>query len=361
MRGYDQDEANLDEQAADWLVRLGDEDGAECHMAFLEWIRQSPRHVSAFKSIAEWWLRLDSLDPQRRVDVHALLAHSQKVVPLRPRAKPAFRRGIARWMQRSRRRVAAIGRCAAVSAGAVIVIAGLFVVEPLSADSTEYATAVGEQRIVRLRDGTSVHLNTDTRIEVRFDRDERTVRLLGGETLLEIAKDSRRPFRIVAGPVTIRDIGTILNVRRNLRDLEVMVVEGCVQVRHEFTTRPGRLPGAVTQVDAGEVATVSYEPGRPPQVRTVSRAEVSARLAWKEGMLEFEGRPLRELVPEINRYNTRPLLIDDPAIADMRLGGRMAPTDLSKFLQSLELLGVKARQPLSETNASEQIHLVRSD
>ena len=52
----------------------------------------------------------------------------------------------------------------------------------------QVSTEVGEQRLVVLKDGTHVFLNTATRIDVRYDASIRLVELKTGEALFDVAK-----------------------------------------------------------------------------------------------------------------------------------------------------------------------------
>ena len=82
---------------------------------------------------------------------------------------------------------------AAVVATVLVVAAvGVFVWLP-SRDL--YTTAVGEQEVVRLADGSEVTLDTDTRLRVRFVRSERQILLERGQALFVVAHDADRPFR----------------------------------------------------------------------------------------------------------------------------------------------------------------------
>src|SRR5262249_4542029 len=55
-------------------------------------------------------------------------------------------------------------------------------------DPSDYATKLGEQRTVQLEDGTSISLNTSTRIRVRYSDRERRVELDKGEALFNVSK-----------------------------------------------------------------------------------------------------------------------------------------------------------------------------
>src|SRR5690606_34928319 len=90
-------------------------------------------------------------------------------------------------------------------------------------------TKVGERRILTLADGSTVMLNTDTRLRVRFSDSHRTVFLENGEASFDVAKDAARPFIVKAGNTQIAAIGTTFDVRWLGQALAVTLVQGRVR------------------------------------------------------------------------------------------------------------------------------------
>ncbi|MEP7246914.1 MAG: FecR domain-containing protein, partial [Gammaproteobacteria bacterium] len=72
---------------------------------------------------------------------------------------------------------------AAALVASVLVLAGVYM---FGGHTRTYVTALGEQRALELEDGSVVHLNTSTRLEVEFREHERVVRLLSGEALFKV-------------------------------------------------------------------------------------------------------------------------------------------------------------------------------
>ena len=72
-------------------------------------------------------------------------------------------------------------------------------------------------------------------------------------------------------------------------------------------------------------------PARPPEVKAVAPAEADRQLAWRDGMVSFDGESLRTAVTEINRHNRRQIVIDDPSLASMPVVGVFRATDLDGF------------------------------
>ncbi len=71
------DAANIDtairEQAARWMLQLEDEFGPVQRAMFATWLKQSPRHTEEFLLVSALWMQLDMVDPERRIDLRALL------------------------------------------------------------------------------------------------------------------------------------------------------------------------------------------------------------------------------------------------------------------------------------------------
>src|SRR5262249_13837131 len=95
---------------------------------------------------------------------------------------------------------------------AVVAIAGILVSALLP---ERHATSVGEQRPFDLPDGSVVYLNTHSKIALHFSRHEREIRLLDGEALFKVARDTSRPFRVRTDDAVIQALGTEFNVRRD--------------------------------------------------------------------------------------------------------------------------------------------------
>lgn len=297
------------DEAAEWVVRLSDAeaDGRE-RQSFVTWLKRSPVHLREYLRAEQAWADLCGIDTERRIDVDALLAQAAvNVVPLDVAAESAPRRVPAR----------ALPRMLAVAAAAALLAAGLSwnVLFP----DRGYATAVGEQRKIQLEDGSSVLLNTDTRLDVQYTDAVRQVRLLAGEALFSVEKDAARPFRVLSDRAVVQAVGTAFLVRRKPEHTVVTVLEGEVAVApvgRADAFSAGRLPADALRARAGAQVDVARADMRK---REVENPVVVA--AWRRGQLIFDGVPLAEVVAEFNRYNRVQLVIDDPALSAERISG----------------------------------------
>jgi transmembrane sensor len=186
-----------------------------------------------------------------------------------------------------------------------------------------------------LADGSVVELNRDGKIETTFTPSERRVRLVRGEALFTVTKNPSRPFVVEAGPVSVRAIGTAFDVRRADTSIDVLVTEGTVHVERPVGSS-GAAP-APTPVTAGQLATVNTAAaGFPVVVSGVVKAQIESALAWQGVRLELADLPLSEVIAEFNLRNRQQILIGDPAIAGLLVGGNFRADNLESFVRLLE-------------------------
>jgi transmembrane sensor len=326
-------------EAAAWLVefRTGDIT-AEDRRAFERWVRSSPEHLRAYLEHAAVWSEGDALDAQRAIDVEALMDAAQaerNVIALAASSEePAFG-GRMPWR---RKRVATLA--ASVLLGLSLIATLIYV-----RDDREpvYTTEAGEQRSIRLPDGSRIDLNSRSRVRVDFgDRTIRRIDLLEGQALFDVARDSARPFVVHSGNTRVRAVGTQFDVNRKATGMVVTVLEGKVEVS---SAKPKIVnpdaPGAAREpsldeavyVSAGhQVAVNAYEVQRRPQ------ADVAAATAWKQHQVVVNAAPLSEVTEEFNRYSERKLIAEDRATEKLLLSG-VFTTDPEFLLRYLRARG----------------------
>jgi len=200
-----------------------------------------------------------------------------------------------------------------------------------TSSAPDYKTPVGGTASVPVADGSQVTLNTNSAIRVSLSTTERHVQLDQGEAYFEVAKDPARPFVVSAGSKRVVAVGTKFSVRRLGNDIRVSVTEGKVRIEEEPF-----LAGAqesMSLVAAGNVA--STQEGSI-LVQRESLAEVEESLSWRNGYLTFREDTLRDAVAEVNRYNSRKIVIEDPAVGIIRLSGKFRTTEYEAFVRLLE-------------------------
>ena len=302
---------DIDRAASDWVVREDRRPLTPDEQARLDaWLSADPRREGAYiRAHAAWSM----LDRSR--------ALSDQAGPPAPR----------RWPLVTRRELMAAG-----AAGVAVVGGGIAVWQ---AGRDRYATAVGEIRQVPLRDGSSIAINTASRVEASIGKTSRLIRLDKGEAWFDVAKDRARPFVVAAGDVRVRAVGTAFSVRRYDHGADVIVTEGVVEA---WTTDAGGARklriAAGCQAFVSDIATTAAAAPKALPPSTVHRL-----LAWRDGMVGLDGETLAEAAAEFNRYNTRQIVVDDPELAKARLVGFFRATDPDSFVKAaVQTLGAAA-------------------
>jgi len=385
----------LEAQAAAWLVkRDGGGLPATEQAEFDAWMEADPRARAAYVRLELAWKRADGLRRLRPLDGgidEDLLAHSPfERVPIDE--YPA-RQGTGRTSdlvpvpaanlavvdaeivgRRPRRWAIPLAAAASI---ALIAVAGLMWRAYERTGWHEYTTDFGGLSRIVLDDGSVVNLNTNSLMRVQLTPELRHIVLERGEALFKVAHDKTRPFDVDAGDTTVRAVGTEFSVRvrepaeatRGGKDVEVLVKEGRVAIdppkkNAKPIERAAALPPSMSTLSAGEAVTITATrvTAEPPQmqVQKVAEADVDRKLSWTEGRLWFERQTLKDVVAEFNRYNRRQMVIADPAIENLRIGGGFEATDPESFIAALEkTLGVRAfPSPSSDGDGAEVIRLV---
>jgi transmembrane sensor len=321
------------EEAAQWLINL--EDGEADPSDFAAWLQASPRHVEEFLLISAVWRAADRIDDAHGIDIEHLAAQARDNVKRLDEETLTISRtfDVRHRMQRALR-----SRLSAAAALLVIVGAAWIGLQDRALD---YRTAVGEQRVIKLEDGSIVTLNTRSQIKVRLEKHERTVELMSGEALFDVAHDAQRPFRVVAGAAVVQAVGTQFNVHRTRSGTTVAVVEGIVEVTSRAASErvAAELP---ERLIAGEQAQLSAQGEMIEHATT----EIDRIVAWRERRLIFRSEPLASIAAEFNRYNDTQLLIEGPTTTARLVTGVFDadnPGALVAFLEGDPQLSVESR------------------
>ncbi|MFO1248855.1 MAG: FecR domain-containing protein [Alphaproteobacteria bacterium] len=183
-----------------------------------------------------------------------------------------------------------------------------------------------------LADGTSVMLNTNSRINVDFRANRRDIHLVRGEAFFEVVHDKARPFTVYANNYVVRDIGTAFDVHLSRAGLvEVRVTKGSVEVApaHGAAGADKKL-GVLA---AGQDIVLGEKVER---AELVSSADMGRKLAWRQGQLIYTGQPLSEVLADVSRYSDIKIELADPALANLPVGGAFRTDQVEAIFTALE-------------------------
>ncbi|GFM89080.1 membrane protein [Pseudomonas cichorii] len=194
--------------------------------------------------------------------------------------------------------------------------------QPLLAD---LHSGVGEQRKETLSDGTQVQLNTASALDVRFDSQQRLIKLLQGEILMTAAADSR-PLNLLTAEGIVHASTTAS--RFNLRQLDgrtqLAVLAGSLEVS------PSGHVGPALRLQAKQQVTFSHDAWDPVRPTDASTG------AWAEGMLVASQMKLADFLAELGRYR-RGRLNCDAKVANLLISGSYPLADSERILDMLEV------------------------
>jgi len=231
-----------------------------------------------------------------------------------------------------------------VIAGALATLSGFQLVG--DAATTDYISSrVGEQRPVRLSDGSVITLNTDSLIKRNVDGAALHVEVLRGEVLFNMLPNPRRHLVVSARNLDIVDTSTIFAVR--------LVDDGKVRVTvEEGEVRLSNANLRQVLLAHNQQAVSDEQAGRLELKKGLDAQAIERQLAWREGRLVFVCEPLSQVAQEFNRYNLTKLEVD-PLVANMQVGGEFSATDVKGFADLMPRLdeGIQWEQGLSEKGA----------
>jgi transmembrane sensor len=292
-------------EAAAWHERLLGA-GDATRAAFAAWRDRSPEHAEAYRRVAEAHVQARSLAAEGPL---LALRHEAVTRAMLVRTPPRIRPKV-------------VAAALLLLAGAPLAAFGLHLWSPPKADQVggeTFRTGIGQRADVTLPDGSTVTLDTATRLEVRYAGGARRVRL-EGQGWFRLAP-STRPFVVTAGGHDFTATGGTFDLRTDPDQVRVFA-DG----------------GAIGMVDGD--AAIAIEPGRLLAARgndvTIRRlADPIAFTGWRGGLLQFQDVPLAAAAAELNRYRVHPIRIADSRAATLRVSGTFHTAETPAFVDAL--------------------------
>ena len=217
-----------------------------------------------------------------------------------------------------------------IAVSAILVVSILLGVQFYSKNSTlSYQTERGERMVINLEDGSNVHLNSLSGVDVFYSDSERTIKLTRGEALFIVAHDENREFLVQTAHGIIQAIGTEFNISVVSDDIKVTIIHGTVLIKPKQ---------AIVESVIEEVATVGEQVLIDSHGKTQSTIieNTSEIIAWTKGKLIFSGEPLHEAVEKVNLHSKHHIRVKDPRLQNLPLFGVFNTGDTSGFISAIE-------------------------
>ena len=322
------------EQASEWITRLEDPaiQGDDIQ-ELVTWLDSNPHHRTEFLELTSLWGNMD------------ILSELAEMIPLDSQQTNRFKKTDTFDFRR-------YPGFAVIASVCAVLLLGIYVLNnnqwlgavPEESDvDIVYTTPVGDQDSVRLVDGSSIKLNTDTRVQVDYTSNFRNIYLGRGEAYFDVVHDAKRPFVVHVGKGSVTAVGTAFNIKYNDKIVGVTVIEGIVEVNtllaNDVVTgvsgRQSMKKGIVTKTSVSAGQLVEFDEAIH-FVDPVEPEEIDHKLAWQRGMLIFDGDYLEDAVNEITRYTDTEIVINDQAIRRVQIGGYFRTGEIDAMLRAFE-------------------------
>jgi ferric-dicitrate binding protein FerR (iron transport regulator) len=288
------------QEALEWFSRLrqpGCDEGER--QVFAAWC-QEPQNAQAYAELETFWQQLQP--PPARP---------------RPRQITARRSHLGKWL----------------ALVFLLVLGALaYLYWPLMQRlGSEMHTDVGERRSLRLADGSTVHLDSASAMNVDLRGRTRQLHLVQGQVYLEVLLDGRA-MEVDVGEARIQVFGTRLQIARFADHNELVVLSGKAMVVQG---------GEQRLVSAGE--RVTFDATR---IDPVQKADMKTADSWRNGRLRATDMPLGQVLERLAGYQGQRLWILDEQAAHRRVSGDFSldrPAESLAALastQQLQLQGV---------------------
>lgn len=320
----DSEEARYDE-ASLWIERLDEGLTRQEALELQSWLADNPANQALLEKMAKMWDKMNCL-----TRLSALLPVPATTVVTHRHHTPYY------------------ALAASIVLGLSVLMFWSWTVDRGVAPQTAqrpaemyFETAIGEQQVNVLEDGSTITLNTDSRIGVRYTSGTRLLHLEYGEVNVEVATDPTRPLSVFAGDHVIQAVGTAFNVEiRPDRKVELVVTEGSVRVGEqsamagvENNNIEAVLPRSAVVVRAGHELVMGDEANH---ATPIADAEVQVKLSWRKGNLIFTGQSLVDAVREVKRYTGVEFVFLEENLKEVPVSGFFKAGDVEGMLATLK-------------------------
>ena len=229
--------------------------------------------------------------------------------------------------------------------GGISYVDGETVVNKLPETSHQYvlSTPKGGQYQLTLPDGSKVWLNAATTLKYpsHFTDSARVVELIG-EAFFEIRKvtneKGRIPFLVKTEGQTVEVLGTEFSISAYPEEslTRTTLKEGAVRITDHETKKHSELqPHMQSIVGNGSIR--------------IEKVDVSAEIAWKNGLFIFNETPLKEAMNQLSRWYDVEVVYDPEVPSALFFGVISRNTKLRSVLNILKEGGVRFQLVSSES------------
>ncbi|MDO9405504.1 MAG: FecR domain-containing protein [Polaromonas sp.] len=309
-------------RAAQWVVRLtadSEEERALARAGYEEWKAGDPTHADAARRIEDFIVQVNALRGNEQVRKPARAALNAQAQAARPR--------------RARNALAVLLVAVVMGIPAWLVLQG----QPPGYLLADMRTSAGEWQTQVLADGSRVSLKGASAVNVHLSEGQRSLELVRGDVMVDVAPDPDRPFRVDTPDGGVRALGTRFVVTREDGSTVLTMLES--RALAESAAR--RLDSKTGLPRQGSDGSLTVAAGQRVRIRAdgVEAMEPvdprSVELAWTGHQMVVHDRPLAEVLDELARHRRGLVRYDASQIKGIKVSAVLPLDDPDRALQLL--------------------------
>lgn len=320
------------------------------------WLTLDPENVSYFNQISDIWLsssvfqdteNFDTDDAFIRVKAKIEQVNAEVAVTKTPKIQLT-------WLK-----VAAV--LIPVIFLSSLVTKLIFTDKPTTYSETPFLFEVpyGSKSTLSLPDGSKVILNAGSKLTCKegFGRIHRELKLIG-EAYFDVAKNKELPFKVFAGNLCVRALGTEFNVKAypEDKDIETILVHGSIQINktENNTNNPLILKpkqrlvynkaseyfqvAVAVEENSNKENTPLPESNSPKVIYEQSNVDPVIYTSWKDESWNIYRMSLLELAVELERKYDVKIQFESVPLQKIKFTGTLRDESLEQILAALRLI-----------------------
>ena len=196
---------------------------------------------------------------------------------------------------------------------------------PVRMAEVSYYVERGVKGQLTLPDGTSVNLNSGSTLKVLDDRRV----FLDGEGWFDVESDKEHPFYVeTPSGISVKVTGTQFNLSNYKdEDFKVLLVKGNIELKSAPKGTPLNVKPSEQVTVKNGMASKEFS----------NLQEKKNTTAWKEGVLVFDDKSLRDAIPMMERWYGVHISVSSPTLLDERLTGEFETETIQEVMNVLAL------------------------
>lgn len=296
--------------AAEWVLKLSEKKvNHDVLMDFERWREADPLHARAVENMQRFVGKMNAIknEPVESATLQAVLLNQ-------PAKKKNIRGGYALLLAML----------------LTLPIWSLMKHSPIAYLMADVKTNTAEWKTHVLPDQSHITLTSATAIDIEFTGAQRTIKLIKGEILVEVAHDQQRPFIVETDHGSIRALGTRFVVDLHDHQTILTMLESRVLARSNTANATAGNAGA-REVSAGQ--RVRMDDNGVSKIKMVDAESLSD--AWNHHQLLVQDRSMSSVLDELARQRKGYLHYDNEALAALRVSAVLPLEDTDRALRML--------------------------